>query len=101
VLGELLILLLVPFELLFSLLSDTAVDILLLSQPFKYPLDDTKFLVIPDVLAVHGVQITLTKGEIVNGIEQIGLPHPVLPHEAIDLLTERKIELFIILEVDE
>ena len=60
-----------------------------------------EILVQTNVLAVDGVEIALAEGEIVGGIEQVGLPRPVVTHKAVDIATEFDISLRVVLEVGE
>jgi hypothetical protein len=47
-----------------------------------------------DILGVDGRRRTLAKREEVDGIEQVRLPHPVLPDEAVDVGREGEFHLF-------
>jgi TolA-binding protein len=58
------------------------------------------YLAVPDILGVHRIEITLCHRKIIDRIEEIGFPGPVIPHETIDLPAEIKLQLIIILEVD-
>jgi hypothetical protein len=101
VLGKLLVFFLVPFELLLFLLPDPAIDILLFAPSFKYSLDDTEFLSVTDILGIHGIQVAFTQGQVMDRIQNIGLPHPVFTHKTIDPFGQVDIHLFIILKIDQ
>jgi hypothetical protein len=53
----------------------------------------------PDVLGINRIQIALAERQVMDRIQQIGLSNPVLTHKAIDLGTQLKISLLIILEI--
>jgi hypothetical protein len=58
-----------------------------------------KLLVQPDILTVDGVEIALAEREVVGGIEEVGLPRPVVAYEAVDIATQLDVSLLIVLEV--
>jgi hypothetical protein len=51
------------------------------------------------ILRIDGIGGTLTKRKIVHGIQQIGLPHPILSDETIHLGREIQLHLFKVLVV--
>ena len=53
----------------------------------------------PDILRVNGIEVTFAKREVMNGIQQVGLPSPVIAYETIDLVGELKRCFAVILEV--
>jgi hypothetical protein len=66
-----------------------------------FPLYEEMLLSVPDILGINGVKVTLGHGEIIDGIQQVGLACTVIPNETIDPAAERQFELVVILEVDE
>ena len=53
------------------------------------------------VLAVGGVEIAFAEGEVVDGIEEVGLASAVVADEAVDVAAEPDVGLGVILEVGE
>jgi hypothetical protein len=58
-----------------------------------------KRCVVPDILLIDRVEIAFAKGQVMNGIQEIGLSCPVQADEAIDLIRKVKFGLRIILEI--
>jgi hypothetical protein len=53
-----------------------------------------------DVLGVHRVEIAFAQTQVVDGIQEIGLPHPVVSDKAIDAGRKRKLRFFHIFKID-
>jgi hypothetical protein len=64
-----------------------------------HPMDGKEILLMPDVLLVGGAEKTLAKREVIDGIQDVGLPCPVEAHETIDVLRQLQICRFTVLEV--
>jgi hypothetical protein len=62
-------------------------------------LDQKKFGIMPNYLTVYRIDCTLTERKIINGIQQIGLTHPVLSYKTIDLGRKIQIDLLKILVI--
>ena len=52
---------------------------------------------VQDVLRINGIARTLAEGQVVDGIQQIGLAHAVLAEEAVQLGRERQLHLLQVL----
>jgi hypothetical protein len=52
-----------------------------------------------DILAVYRVKKALAKGEIMDGIKNVSLSHPVVPNKAIHFIAEIEGHISVILEV--
>ena len=63
------------------------------------PVDGEIILIMSDILAVNGIEITLTERKIMNRIHQVGLPYPVIADKTVDLVRELVVSLRIILKV--
>jgi hypothetical protein len=53
----------------------------------------------PDDLRIYRVGITPAEREVIDGVEQVGLPHPVVSHEAVNAWGEAELSLLDILVV--
>jgi hypothetical protein len=54
----------------------------------------------PDILRIHRVKITLTEAQIMYGIEEVGLPHPVIAYKTVDTWRKGQLCLFKILKIN-
>ena len=62
-------------------------------------MDGEEILLVADVLLVGGAKEALAKREVIDGIEDVGLPCPVETHETIDVLRKQQVGRFAVLEV--
>ena len=62
-------------------------------------MDGKEILLMTDILLVGGAKETLAKREVIDGIENIGLPCPVEAHETIDVLRKQQVGRFAVLEI--
>ena len=98
--GEFLVLLLVALEMLLLATLQVAMDIHLPLAPFIRALQHQELLVMRDVLAVDCVAMALAEGELVDSVQQVGLAHAIIAHEAVDLRRKRKIRFPDILVIE-
>jgi hypothetical protein len=75
---------LVALKDLVPVVMNAAEDLIRPAFGVKCSLDHGKFLIMPYILCVNRIEIALAKAEIVNGIEQVGLPYTIIPDETID-----------------
>jgi hypothetical protein len=77
--GKALIFLFIPFKLLFLVSLLSAVDLLVLALQVELTLDEEKRGAVKYILAVNRVKKAFAKGEIMDGIQDIGFPASVIP----------------------
>jgi hypothetical protein len=51
----------------------------------EVPVNGKKILAMFDVLGINGVEIGFAKGQVMNGVEQVGLAGAVVTRKAVDL----------------
>ena len=92
------VLLLVALELLLLPALHAAIDFLRRTvRRLIEPLYHEEIGLVKDVLRVDGVARALTERQVVDGIQQIGLAHAVLPEKAVQLGRERQFHLLQVL----
>ena len=64
-----------------------------------HAMNSKKVLLVADVLLVGSAEEALAEREVIDGIEDVGLPRPVEAHEAVDILRQLQIRRFAVLEV--
>ena len=64
-------------------------------------MDGEEVLAGADVQCVGQAAETLAEGEVVDGLQEVGLPHPVVAHQTVDVGAELHIEVGVGLEVGE
>jgi hypothetical protein len=101
VVGQTSVELVVAFELLFGTSLDAATHTLFHIQALKITLHQHEGLAMRDVLGIDGVEITLAKAQIMDGIENIGLSTSVVAKEAIHLRTQLQICTSVVFEVNQ
>jgi len=69
--------------------------------PLKIAMDGEKILSMADVLCIKAGKTTFAKGEIVDGIKQVGFPDTIVPDETVDLLRKDKLSMGIIFKPGE
>jgi hypothetical protein len=50
-------------------------------------------LLVPDILAINGIEVTLAERKVMNGIQKVGFPDPVIPDKTVDLIRKLVISL--------
>jgi hypothetical protein len=76
-------------------------DLLFPPVEHKLSFNHEKFFPVAYILGSDGVEITLPEGEVIDGIEHIGLPPSVVPDKTIDLRIEFKCDVAEVLVVEE
>jgi hypothetical protein len=56
-------------------------------------MDSEIILLVADVLAIDRIEITFAERKVMNGIQKVGFPYPVVTDKAIDLIRELVISL--------
>ena len=92
-LRQLVIFLLVALELLTLLPPDGAEDLLRPSLIIILPLQHAHVLLVVDDLAVLRMDMAFRKGEVIDGVEQIGLSHAVVSEETVHFRGESDFRL--------
>ena len=62
-------------------------------------MDGEEILFVADVLLIRGAKEAFAKGEVIDGIEDVGLTCPVETHETIDVLRKQQISRFAVPEI--
>ncbi|CCX79231.1 unknown [Parabacteroides johnsonii CAG:246] len=88
-LRQFVVLFLIPLELFPLPAADGTKDLLFTSLIVIVTLQHTHILSVVDQLGIGRIDMALTKREIMNGIQQIGLPHSVIPEKTIYIGRER------------
>src|SRR3546814_3282727 len=65
----------------------------------KGSLDDKHILSVPDLLAVNRVEIAFAKIQVVNGIQEVGFPCPIVSGKAVYQGSELQLGFRVIFEV--
>ena len=65
------------------------------------PLHDGIVGLVPDDLCVDGIRGAPAERQVVDGVQQVGLPHAVAPNQAVHLRGERQVRLFDVFIVDD
>ena len=90
---QLVIFLLVAFELFALLPPDGTEDFLRPSLIIVLPLQHAHILLVVDDLAVLRMDMAFRKGEVIDGVEQIGLSHAVVSEETVHFRGESHFRL--------
>ena len=69
--------------------------------PDTRSMDHKKILGMTDILAVDRVEVTLAESQVMDRIQEVGLPDTIITYKAIDLVGEQVFCLRIILKVCE
>ena len=86
---------------LFLPLARTDHDLLILALFLEHAVYHKEILTVPDVLAGDWVEIAFSERQMIDGIQYVGLTHPVIPHQAIDLGIEIQLQGIEVLVVDQ
>ena len=65
----------------------------------KAAMDSHERRLMSDMLGLGGGESTFGKSQIVDAVQEIGLPHPVQAHNTIESWTEGKLLLFVVFEM--
>ena len=97
--GQAFILFLVAAEHLFLVTFQSAVDTLISALQFERTLHHEEVLVMPDVLAFDGVEIALAEGQVMDGVEQVGLSLPIITGKDVHAMVKLQAGLAVILKI--
>lgn len=95
---------LVNLELLIvASLEDTRheVGLPVIAQPAIMSVDGEVILIVEYILAVDRIEIALAEGKIINSIQHIGLPYPIVADKTVHIAAELKISISMVLEITE
>jgi hypothetical protein len=62
-------------------------------------MDAEKVLTMPYILRIDGIEITLAKGKVMNGVKQVCLSGPVITNKTVDLIGKLQGSFAVVLKV--
>ena len=74
----------IPFYHLFGPFFKAAYDFFGMAFLFKFTFNDKKIGIMLNVLRGNRIKIAFAKTEVIDGIQNVGLSHSIITHEAVD-----------------